>query len=411
MNATKSTKSVPVHFPTGCDHAVTGNWIAGWKRTYPTTMTMDEHDHLAVASGAYSRYCEDPGRFERTASGTWVEDLSAVYFDDVDVAYLDWLSGGQGGPRFAGVSRWIQAYRVGAGKARFRGEILASADDRRVVGWMYATLGTFLYWQERKDSFAVNSESGLFGGREPWATDEDDGWATGRTWGSDNPDWIPARHDAFHLVGQILRRKTATCEKAPAGSFARVSLLLVKREDETTAIELPGRWAPSPAPVGEFQWDTDGGRYRPGVEFVDRHIWDALLWASDELRTLYSRIVERGPLCPTPADPTDRYDRMLEGVGLPTDPIQWVYETVENVMSHVPAYDPRDVKVAAFLTCVREMANACLDMADRIPEEDQLTINWDRFAELVDAEFDTHRHSTMVRVTRRGDVAMCEPVY
>jgi hypothetical protein len=218
-----------------------------WVRTYPPDMEMSDQDHLAVASGAWARY-EEWGlwAFWKDAQGRWVEDLSGVAFEDVDVAYLDWLCANAGY-----VSRRVQNYRVGAGKGRFVMDVHASADDRRDPGWMYATVGTFLYYQDRKDSFAERGESGAWGAT-PWAEDTDDGWATGRVWGSEDPDYH-ARYE---------------------GPWATLSRALEELEDVyARAVELGPDLVPPDSDVGPYAYVCD--RVRRLVESLPAFGGDA----------------------------------------------------------------------------------------------------------------------------------------
>jgi hypothetical protein len=386
MGSTSVSKRVPDHFPTGVAHAGTGAWVAGWTRTYPVGCDVrDGTDHLAVGSGAYRRHAEGPDAFTRGADGRWVEDLSGVRFDDVDADYLAYIRSIEAPRgRVRVVAGWVDAWaRTPEGVYAFGPDVYPG----RETGWMYKTLGTLAYHRARRDRDDVLSESGFC----PADETPDDGWAAGRAWGSEGRDWVPERKDVHRLMERIRGRETpATYERKRAGEYVRGGLVLVHAPDGSKAMELPGRWAPTRA-MEEVRPDT----YRmTGLEFVDRHAWDAALGAAEDLRTLYTRVVEQGPACVP--------DGEDEG------PVAWVYGRVAEVMARVPT-DPSDVRLMRFVREVRKAANACLDAAERMdrPAGD---LDLGRLFDLVDAEADTRRRSTGVRVTRRGDVAMCEPV-
>lgn len=369
----RTNHTTPAHFPTGTVHAATGDWVPGWKRTYPATMKLTADDHLAVASGAYRRWLEGACRFHQASDGRWVEDMSGVAFDDTDVGYLDWLCGSTKNA----TARWIGEYRTGAGASRFSGDVLSAESFRREAGWMYATLGTLMWWQAQRDRDSVESRSGFSADLDETP---DDGWATGRTWGSADPNWTPERHDAHWILEAVREKARRAAGKmvwdadggrypAPhaaytshrAGEMVKVAAVTVVDTRGMKTLELPGRWAPrsfgftTVVDTGTDQvtvfvpWENDGHEC---PQFLDRHAWDACLWAADELRQLYTRIVEQGPACvPDDAD-----------VG----PVAWVYERVREVMDRVPTGDVRDSKLDGFRKLVRQSANACLDAVERI---------------------------------------------
>lgn len=151
-----------------------------WVRTYPSDMEMSEHDHLAVASGAWSRY-EEWGlwAFWKGPDGRWCEDLSGVSFEDVDVAYLDYVGAKEAGY----VSTRVKDYMAGVGKPRFRDEVVRHADNE--VGWMYATMGTFLAYQDRNNHAALTTDSAFW---EVGNTPQDN-WSLPHEWGTEDPNY------------------------------------------------------------------------------------------------------------------------------------------------------------------------------------------------------------------------------
>jgi hypothetical protein len=312
-------------FGKGYSTVIRGDYVSAWTRVYPASMKLTEDDHLAVASGAWARYNQFREAFTRRGN-QWVEDLSGVRFEAVDVAYLDWLCGGEGF-----LSERIRSYRGGAGAERFSMDVQSAESFRRRPGWMYSTLGTYLWWKAQRDRDSVESKSGFSA-----ALDEtlDDGWYSGRSWGSESRDWTPAKHEVHTFLQSIRKGTTVECHRA--GEYTRASTMVVRVRDEK-AIELPGEWIPSHGDEG--------------LTFLDRHAWDAVLWAADELRSLYTRIVEDGPLC------------VPEGEDL--GPVAWVYEKVAGIMGHIPS-EHEDKALVRLIGTVRQAANACLNAAERI---------------------------------------------
>jgi hypothetical protein len=350
----------PVCFPTGVEHATTGVWVAGWKRTYPASMDLSGQDHLAVGSGAWRRSREweeyhagaNGDGFTRDAQGRWVEDLSGVRFDDVDADYLSYilsLEAPRG--RTAVVQKWVAAWaRTPEGRYAMGDDVYAG----RETGWMYKTLGSLACHRAKRDSDDTLSESGFC---PVFDETPDDGRLAGRTWGSADPDWKPKPHEAYAILADVKERAAraqgkvvwdadggrypaphARYETHKAGTFKRVAAVVVRADRGDKAFELPGKWLP--------EW-KDGE-----LGFIDRHAWDAVLWAAGELRELYTRVVENGELCVPD--------------GCDVGPVAWVYETVAGVMAHLPTGELKDARLDGFRAEVRRMANACLDAAERV---------------------------------------------
>jgi hypothetical protein len=340
----------------------------GWVRTFPDAFEPGPADYLAQLSGAWERERAGEGRLFQWPNGRWAERLAGVGFADVDAGYLGYVAGGDG-PVSRAVAGWLS---TPAGAAHWgrreravrEAQLAANAAEREGdVG-----AGGAFVEGARESGFIPSLDE-----------TPDDGRLAGRAWGSEGRDWLPARHECHAILARIKARRTdATYESHKAGTFVKGAMIVVAAADGEKRLELPGRWLP------EFT--------ATGLEFVDRHAWDAVLWAASELRELYTRVVENGELC-VPAD---------SDLG----PVAWVYETVAGVMAHVPA-GVRDDRLGSLMADVRKMANAVLDAAERMGEDVPPPLDLGRFCDLVDA--DARRKSTLVKVSRpTRDVALCE---
>lgn len=175
MSKTKILGNMKNSFPVGY-FTPSGDFVQYTKpylRYYPEWMDITSPvDHIAVASGAFERYQENPERFSKKIAPwdkrrpeqqvpVWTENMHGVKFEDTDIDYLNFQWTYKSTPKI--IKDLLTKYFQTEGKERIDGKSIFSHEMLKSgePGWMYTNQATFIAYKDRKDSTSEESENVL----------------------------------------------------------------------------------------------------------------------------------------------------------------------------------------------------------------------------------------------------------